>query len=255
MRLAVLSDIHGNLHALQAVLADLEAAGGADQTWLLGDLVAFGPNPAECLEVIRSMPEDTTRVIQGNTDRYVVTGARPSHHKLEADKWQAFVEQMRGRDSLFQWTAEQISGEQAEYLAKLGTDLAVDAEGFGWVIGFHAIPGDDEAVLLPYNADEEFLDALLDRQGKIAFGGHTHLAMDKDLGRWRFVNPGSVGLPFDKDPRAAYALVTFEAGKAHVDLRRASYDIEAAVTALEATQHPAPAWVAERMRTASPPNN
>src|SRR5687768_3792500 len=81
MRLAVLSDIHGNLTALESVLEDLHAAGGADQVWVLGDLAAFGSRPVECIQRVQGLSEtfgkDNVRVIRGNTDRYLVTGERP----------------------------------------------------------------------------------------------------------------------------------------------------------------------------------
>ncbi|MCC7452288.1 MAG: metallophosphoesterase family protein, partial [Anaerolineae bacterium] len=69
MRLAVLSDIHGNILALEAVLRDLKQMGGADKTWVLGDLCAFGPRPAECIQMVRELAG--VSVIIGNTDRYV----------------------------------------------------------------------------------------------------------------------------------------------------------------------------------------
>jgi predicted phosphodiesterase len=253
MRLAVLSDIHGNLHALEAVLADLADAGGADQTWILGDLVAFCPDPVGCVDTIRSLPEDTTKVIQGNTDRYVTTWARPHEERATADTWDAYVQQMMGRDANFAWTAQQLNGADAEYLLKLGTDLSLYVDGFGPVVGFHAAPGDDEMVLLPYTPDDVILDSLLDQEGKLAFGGHTHKPMDRDLGDWRFVNPGSVGLPFDDDQRAAYALVTFEGAAAHVEIRRVEYDVDAVIAALEEKQHPARQFAIDRLRTAKPP--
>ncbi len=253
MRLAVLSDIHGNLAALEAVLADLQTAGGADLTWILGDLVAFGPQPAECLAVIRALPAERTKVIRGNTDRYVTTGARPHAERPTAATWAAHVRQMMGRDAAFGWTAQQLDGEAAEYLDRLGTDLALDVPGYGPVVGFHAGPGDDEMVLLPYTPDDLLLDALLDREGRLAFGGHTHRSMDRDLGTWRFVNPGSVGMPFDGDQRASYALVTFADGAANVDIRRVAYDVEATIAALQASSSPARDFTIERLRRAGPP--
>jgi predicted phosphodiesterase len=253
MKLAVLSDIHGNLLALEAVLADLAAAGGADLTWILGDLVAFGPEPIACLNAIRALPADTTRVIQGNTDRYVTTWARPNAERPTAETWVPYVRQMMARDANFAWTSRQLSGQDAEYLLKLGTDLSVEAKGYGWVVGFHAGPGDDEMVLLPYTPDHIILDVLMDREGRLAFGGHTHKPMDRDLGTWRFVNPGSVGLPFDGDQRAAYALVTFEDGQAQVDIRRVAYDVEGTIAALEACDNPGKGFAMDRLRTAGPP--
>lgn len=254
MRLAVLSDIHGNLAALEAVLADLEAAGGADLTWVLGDLVAFGPQPGECLAALRALPEDTTRIIQGNTDRYVTTWARPHAEQPTAENWQDYVAMMMERDVNFAWTSQHITGEEAEYLMKLGTDLTTQVEGYGQIVGFHAGPGDDEMVLLPYTPDDVILDALLDREGRLAFGGHTHKPMDRDMEGWRFVNPGSVGMPFDGDDRASYALVTFESNSATVEIRRVSYDVQATIAALEAGDNPANGWAIRSLKNPGPPH-
>lgn len=254
MRLAVLSDIHGNLAALEAVLADLEAAGGADLTWILGDLVAFGPEPRGCLAAIRALPEETTRVIQGNTDRYVTTWARPHAERPTAENWQDYITMMVERDANFAWTSRQLSGEEAEYLLKLGTDLTEKVDGYGQIVGFHAGPGDDEMVLLPYTHDDVILDALLDREGRLAFGGHTHKPMDRDMETWRFVNPGSVGLPFDGDERASYALVTIEGDTVTVDIRRVAYDVNATVAALEAGDNPSSGWAIERLKNPGPPH-
>lgn len=253
MRLAVLSDIHGNRHALDAALADLDAVGGADLVWILGDLAAFGPDPVGCIERIRELPEETTRVIQGNTDRYLYSGARPAWGAPDEAAWRDIMARLRERDLNFGWTTQRLDWEHAEYLLKLPTDLDVEVTAFGWVIGFHAAPGDDELVLLPDTDDEEVLDALLIREGRLAFGGHTHRPMDRDLGAWRMVNPGAVGLPFDGDPRAAYALATFEAGDVQIDIRRVEYDVEAVIAALHEGDHPAVDWVAARLRDASPP--
>src|SRR4051812_15315475 len=95
-RLAVLSDIHGNLLALEAVLHDLEQLGGADKIWILGDLCAFGPRPVEVLDKINELKD--ARVISGNTDRYLVTGQRPKLNtpKDEAE-WQLAQNMMRER--------------------------------------------------------------------------------------------------------------------------------------------------------------
>src|SRR5215468_12577089 len=97
MRLAILSDIHGNLLALQAVLDDLKQAGGADKTWVLGDLCAFGPRPAECIQILRELKE--AEIIGGNTDRYVITGQLPRWRgdakPKDDEQWRAVPFQMR----------------------------------------------------------------------------------------------------------------------------------------------------------------
>jgi predicted phosphodiesterase len=235
LRLAVLSDIHGNLLALQAALADLKEAGGADVTWVLGDLCAFGPRPVECLEMIVNIPN--VKVISGNTDRYLVTGARPVERPKDEAEWRDLPEKLRLREADFSWTVAQLSFADYEYLTKLRHELSLEAPGYGWMIGYHGSPGDDERFLLPDTPVEEALDQMLDREGRLGFGGHTHIPMDRDLGTWRLVNVGSVGMPRDIT-RACYGLVTFEDGQANVDLRQVEYDLQAVAQDMQQQDHP-----------------
>jgi predicted phosphodiesterase len=235
LRLAVLSDIHGNLIALEAVLADLKQAGGADKTWVLGDLCAFGPRPVECLQMIRDIPN--AKVISGNTDRYLVTGQRPTVEPKDEAQWKEQPEQLRQREADFSWTVSKLGFADYEYLTKLRHELSLEAPGYGWVIGYHGAPGDDERMLYPDTPTEEVLDQMLDCEGRLGFGGHTHMPMDRDLGAWRVVNVGSVGMPQDLN-RACYALVTFEDGIATVDLRHIEYDLMAAARDMQQQDHP-----------------
>ena len=248
MRLAVLSDIHGNLDALEAVLADLDAAGGADKVWVLGDLAAFGPEPTGAVARVRAMPE--VEVICGNTDRYLTTGRRPHMPVADESAWGRMPAALAARDGGFAWTVGQLDFAAYEYLRKLPPELSLEVERFGWVIGFHAVPGDDETPRPPETPDDTLLDDLLDRQGKVALCGHTHLPMDRELGNWRWINVGSVGLPFDGDARACYALLHFEGAGLRVEHRRAAYDVGAVIDKLVA---PNKEWVANLLRTARPP--
>lgn len=250
MRLVVISDIHGNYAALEAVLKDIATQGEPDFYWVLGDLVAFGHDPVACLQAVRHLPEDKTKVIRGNTDRELIRGQRSKLPRPTEENWQQFPAMVEGRNQNYQWTLEKLSWEDAEYLLKLKTEMAMEVAGYGWVIGFHAIPGDDEQILLPDTPASDVLDALMDREGRLAFGGHTHRPMDRDLGDWRMVNPGSVGLPLDGDQRASYASVTFSGGTATVDIRRVEYDVQAVIADLEAKQHPAKDWIITRLEKA-----
>jgi predicted phosphodiesterase len=248
MRLAVLSDIHGNLTALQAVLADLQSQGSMDHTWVLGDLAAFGPDPAGCIQAVQEIPN--VKAIQGNTERYLVTGARPTHRVPDEAAWSDLKNGILPRDLSYAWTTSQLDWSQAEYLLKLRHHLSLEAPGYGWVVAFHAIPGNDEVGISPDTPDYQVRDALLDVEGSLALGGHTHLPLDRDLGDWRVVNPGSVGFPADGDTRAAYAILTFENGAVSVDQRRVPYDIEAVVARYAEVGHPAPDQYIRRLRTA-----
>ncbi len=239
MRLAVLSDIHGNRLALEAVLRDLKQCGGADKTWVLGDLCAFGPRPVECLHLIRDLPG--TEVIRGNTDRYLVTGERPTLRPKDESDWQTIPDRLRQRDANFNWTVSRLAFADYEYLAKLHHEVSLDVPGYGRVIGYHGVPGDDERGLFADTPADEVLDQMLDREGRIGFGGHTHIAMDRDLGRWRVVNVGSVGLS-KNTTQACYALATFEAGSVTVDLRRVEYDLPAVEKDMQQQDHPGLTW-------------
>lgn len=259
MRLAVLSDIHGNLAAFEAALADLEAQGGADRTWFLGDFAAFGPRPAECVQrvkaLIDSVKDDeqkkgTIRAIHGNTDRYLIYGLRsksPAAKDAESlDKLRTNIHNMNRR---LEWCLSQLSFAEYEFLAQLGDETDVCVDGYGCVIGYHGTPGDDESTALsPETSEEEALDALLDREGRLGIGGHIHRQMDRQIGRWRVVNVGSVGFPFDAHGVAQYGLFTFADGAVGVDLRAVPYDIEAAIADSRAQGNPATDFMSAILR-------
>jgi predicted phosphodiesterase len=244
MRLAVLSDIHGNAAALEAVLADLHQHGGADKHWILGDLCAFGPRPRECLDIIRGLKN--TDVIGGNTDRYLVTGERPRHRVESESGFATLASEMVERETNFSWTLSVLSFKDYEYLSKLRPELDVHVPGYGWVVGFHGAPGSDERQLLPDTPDEELLDQMLDRDGRLGFGGHTHIPMDRSVGAWRVVNVGSVGMPRG-DQRACYALATFDKDSVTIALRQVVYDVSAVVEDIK-SKHAAWQWFAGRIQ-------
>ncbi len=255
MRIALLSDIHGNWHALKAVLADLSTAGEMDYIWCLGDLAAFGGRPAECIRRVRELEEqygkDKCKVLGGNTDRYLVTGERfPQRPAKDAEAFARLARDWTTRDAILNWNLQQLLWDDYQYLASIiGKETWVYADNYGGIIGYHAIPGDDEAMnLRPDSPDEEARDALLDRQGRMGIGGHTHLPMDRDLGRWRAINPGSVGLSFTQKGKAEWGIVTIDRGEAHVELRAIPYDVEAAIADLAASDYPYVEWAATRLR-------
>lgn len=254
MRLAVFSDIHGNLSGLEAVLADIEAQGGADVTWCLGDLAAFGPQPAACIRRIKALAEANEgkdfKVIGGNTDRYMVNGERPRFPsakdeeslKKTLSEWQHF-------NAALLWGVEQLSFDDYTFLKQIrGRELSHKVEGYGWVIGYHAVPGNDEGYLTPETPADEARDLLLDREGRLALGGHIHRQFDRDLGHWRAINVGSVGMPFDVRGQAGWAMLTFENGTVEVELRRVPFDVEAVIREFEAVGYPCSEWSAKRLR-------
>lgn len=253
MRLAVLSDIHGNLTALESVLEDLNAVGSVDQVWVLGDLAAFGSRPLECIQRVQGLSEtfgkDNVRVIRGNTDRYLVTGERPRTEptKEEAD-FKNPARHFQDRDSALNWGVNQLNFAEYDYLRQLHGETHLTVPDYGIVLGYHGTPGDDEGDLRPETPDESARDAVLDREGRLGIGAHIHLQMDRDVRGWRLVNIGSVGMSFDNPGFAQWGLFTFENGDVHVDLRNLPYDVEAAVRDLEAQGYPTLEYAANRLR-------
>lgn len=264
MRLAVLSDIHGNLVALEAVLADLEALGGADVTWVLGDLAAFGPRPVECIRRIKAMADAAKeaaekdpsqsgklRVISGNTDRYLVTGTRPRIKPAEnEEEMRAAFQNSADVNARINWTTAQMSYEDYDFMRKLGGECDLSVPGYGHVIGYHAVPGDDEPIITPDMPDHQIADTLLDREGRLGIYGHIHKQWDRQLtiGGWRVVNVGSIGLSFDMPGKAQWGLFTFENGGVTVDLRAIPYDVEAVIADFSAVNYPTPEWAANILR-------
>lgn len=254
MRLAVFADIHGNLPALQAVLRDMRSCGPFDKIWCLGDLAALGGQPQECIEALMELRdqagEDKFKIIGGNTDRYLATGARPpiAGPNDEAG-FDAYRAQVRSSNAIYAWNLARLSWAGFTLLGDvLGRETKLRLADYGSVIGFHAIPGDDESVALrPDSPEEEAADALLDRQGRLALCGHTHLALDRRLGNWRVINPGSVGLSFGNPGLAEWAALQWRAGVLTLDLRRVPYDVAATLSAWDKLGYPEIDWIAARL--------
>ena len=249
MRLAVLSDVHGNLPALEAVLADIQVQGAPDVTWVLGDMVAFCPWPAETLARLRALPG--VSFLQGNTDRYVVTGRRPRMPQVDAPEgWPRWALHLSQRDANFRWTVERLSYADYRFLHDLGDRLAMDVPRYGRVVAVHATPGDDETNLYPDAPDEEVATCLAGLDARLMLYGHTHRPLDRAVGDVRLVNDGSVGLPLDGDPRPAYALLDFVGSECRVTIRRVAYDRNLVLDELARLDHPAMAWVSHILQEA-----
>lgn len=255
MKLAVFSDVHGNLTALEVVKADIEAH-QPDLIWCLGDLASHGTRPAECIHTIQAWREafgkDKFMVIGGNTDRYLVTGERfKTSPTTDESQFSKLLPMRLEYDSIFNWCFSKLSWDDYQFLAKrLGREVAHYVEGFGWIIGYHAVPGDDEKFITPDTPDEEVADFLLDREGKLAIGAHIHRQMNRQIGRWQVVNCGSVGLSFDMIGKAQWGLFTFADGGVDIQLKALDYDVDSVLEDAQALGYPAVDWLAKRLRSA-----
>lgn len=212
-RVAVLSDIHGVLPALEAVLAEPEVA-AAERIVLTGDISA-GPQPAEVLDLLRAQG-DRVVWVSGNADRELVEYRRGERDEIP--------------DPIASFAAEQLTEEQVEFLAGLATSLTLPIHGLGKVLFCHATPRDDEEVVLVDSRLDRWADVFegLDESVRTVVCGHTHMPYVRLAHGRLVVNPGSVGMPYGR-AGAHWCLLGPGA-----DLRVTSYDIPAAVDRLVA---------------------
>lgn len=221
MRTAVLFDVHGNLAALDAVLAEVDAE-GVDAYAVGGDLALFGPEPAACVDRLRALPG--ALFVQGNTDRYLGDLREEEH---------------------VQFFAGLLGEERLAWLRELPTRFELSAHD---ALVVHATPRGDEEQLRPETPDDAVATMLEGEAAHLIVGGHVHLQFLRPVGARVWLNPGSVGLPFDGDQRAAWAIL-HEGG---IDLRRTAYDVDGVVAAVEASGSPVAETVARRLREAAP---
>ncbi len=223
VRTAVLYDVHGNLPALEAVLAEVEAE-AIEQILLGGDYALNGPDPAACVDRLRALADDAW-TLQGNTDRWIVEGKD---------------------DDGVRWTAERLGPTRVAWLASLPTRIDLPR---GATIAVHATPRSDEELLYPDTPEGEVRAMLEAVAGRLLLCGHTHVQYRRAVEAWTVVNPGSVGLPDDGDVRAAWAILD----GSEVELRRTAYPIEETVRRMEASGSPVTRRSVVRFRTAHDP--
>ncbi len=241
--LAVLSDIHGNSLALRAVLADMDAQGGADHVIVLGDLAVFGPDPTGVLELLRE--REPVFYVRGNTDRYLVEGQYPGGPGSQS--WESQVL------ASFPWTVRQLGEAGLQFLADLPPQQLLRLDEEHAILAVHGSPRGDEEGIHPDTPDAKLASMLSGRPYTLLLCAHTHLPLDRMVAGRRVVNVGSVGLPFDGDPSASYALIRLEPGGGYrVEFRRVTYDVEAVVSQLFVVNHPTANVGAYNLRTARP---
>lgn len=248
MRVALLSDIHGNSIALDAVLCDIEQSGGVDEYWALGDLVALGPDPVGVVERLDALP--TVSVLRGNTDRYVATGERPAPSVAEAIADPSLVSVIAEVAGSFGWTAGYMQAAGLSgWLEALPLQLRrtlPDGTPPRLRCTPHRSPTTGRASI---HATDAAQAALLAGCGAdIVFAGHTHRPVDRQVGPIRAVNLGSVSNPIAPDLRASYVILDADTGGYRVEHRRVDYDRAAVISAVEQLNHPGRGYVIRHHR-------
>ena len=226
MRVAALYDIHGNLPALEAVLAEVRRT-GVDLVVIGGDVLP-GPMPRETLDALLDL-EIPTRFIVGNGEAAVLAekaGAEPNLPETV-------------RETL-RWTAGQLLPAHELWLADWPRTLRVEIPGLGKVLFCHATPRSDTEIFTRLTPDDRILPAFAGIDAALVVCGHTHMQFDRTVGTLRVVNAGSVGMPFGR-PGADWLLLG-----PGVELRHTAYDLQRAAARIRATSYPEAKEFADR---------
>jgi predicted phosphodiesterase len=218
-RVAALYDVEGNLPALEAVLEQVDRE-RPDAIVVGGDMVT-GAMPSETLKRLRGL--EGAHFLRGNADRTVVEvsrGERPQG--LPDDVVDALA-----------WTAGRLSDEEISFLAGLPQTIVLDVDGLGAVCFCHATPRDDNELFTELTPEDAVAELLAGTTETTVLCGHTHMQFDRRVRRWRVVNAGSVGVPWDEGPEPRWALLGPD-----VSFRRTQMDQERAAEKIRATGWP-----------------
>jgi putative phosphoesterase len=238
MKIAFISDIHGNAIALETVLEDVKKK-KVDQIYVLGDLCYRGPEPKRVLELIRSLQAE---VIKGNADEWVVRGVQ----KGEVPD-QAFNIMNQERE----WTVSQLDPSDIEYLKQLPTEKHFQVNGIS-IHAFHATPDSLFDIVLPHTEDDVIQTKLMSsRESDIYVYAHIHKPYIRYINGKIVMNIGSVGLPFDGVPKASYAIVEIEEGNVRTSIERVHVEIEKVVEQYKEVNYPNAEMMIQIVRNAS----
>ena len=237
MKYALISDIHANLPALKAVLADIEARRGIDATYHLGDLVGYAPWPNETVELLR---QRRIAGISGNYDSTVATDYKHCGCKYE-DPRQEELSHVS-----YAWTREHTNAASKRFLGEL--PFRIDLRPLGGhvngptVILVHGTPTLNTLYWTEDRPDSfctKMADVAGAKSGDVIAFGHTHLPFHRQVDGIHFVNTGSVGRPKDGDWRAGYVLLEIGGDAPSVEFVRVEYDVKKAAAAIRASALPA----------------
>ncbi len=228
MRIAIFSDIHGNLHALEAVLADIDRE-TPDRVYCLGDLVGYGAYPNEVIEAIRARGIPT---IMGNYDDGV------GFDKDECGCAYTTPESRALGDRSLRWTQEHVIPENKEFLRSLLPSIRFSVEGRE-ILLVHGSPRKINEYVYEDRPLPNLERIAKSAEADVLVFGHTHLPYTREVAGVLLVNDGSVGKPKDGDVRAGYVVLDVIDSEAKVEFRRVPYDVPAAAAAVRESGLPA----------------
>lgn len=235
MRTAIVSDIHGNAVAFDAVLSDL-ALKDIDQVICLGDAIQGGPEPRRVVTMLRDLGCPT---VMGNADAWLLTGVETGSENISPER--------RVRlDTMRAWALESLSADDKAFIESFSPSVIIEAGGVS-LLGFHGTPDSFDELLLPNDPQERFESVLSPYLPALMCGGHTHVQFIRRMRDGFFFNPGSVGVTYNHDqdessfrlnPWAEYAVLSVENGHPSLEFRRVAIDVDAVLNAYETSGAP-----------------
>ncbi len=226
MKIAILSDIHGNLIALNAVMDDI-ARNNCDKTFFLGDYVLAGPEPAPTLDYCMHLNTyDNIEMIQGNTDKMIVEYSDELCESLRENGAPIMANALKEDASI-------LNDSQKEFLKNLPEQKLVEVDGFK-ILLVHGSPRKNNEDILPDTPPKEVEEMVKDTEATIILCGHTHIPCGfQTTTRKTVINVGSVGRPFTEQPKSCYLLLSIEDGKLRIEHKFVRYDNQKSADVLE----------------------
>jgi putative phosphoesterase len=241
-RVAVLSDVHGNLAALEAVAAEIRRE-KPDAVLVAGDLVLNGPDPNGCVDALRHLESEGALIVSGNTDIAVgdfdYGAAFPQYQDGVPETITAAVE----------WAHDELGDDQLAWLRRLPSERRIRADGDVLVLVVHASPGSQTRGFDQSLEPNVIYERAAATDARVICVGHTHLPEVRDLGFKVIVNDGSAGYVFDGDPTATWAMVTVSDGQIDAAIRRTPFDALSVANAISARGLPGDVYRAATVRT------
>lgn len=224
MRVAVISDMHGNDLAFEAVEADIQNQ-SIDRIVCLGDAVQGGPQPAEVVQRLRRL---NCPVVMGNADAWLISGEETGDEGIPPER-------LKKMGEVRNWSLSQLTEEDRAFISNFQPTVTIQLKDGTDLLCFHGSPTSFDDVILPVAPEEEFQKFLGSYTGHILTGGHTHAQQIRRIGKHFFFNPGSVGFAyshhqpdedFHADPWAEYAILSIANGQVSLEFRRVPFDPE-----------------------------
>ena len=241
-RIAVLSDIHGNLPALEAVAAEIRRE-KPDAVLIAGDLVLNGPDPNGCVDALRLLESEGALIVSGNTDIAVgdfdYGSAYPHYQDGVPDVITAAAE----------WAHDELGDDQLDWLCRLPAERRMRADGDTLILVVHASPGSQTRGFDQALDNNVIFERAAATDARVICVGHTHLPEVRDLGFKVIVNDGSCGYVFDGEPTASWAMVTIANGTVDAVIRRTAFDALSVANAISARGLPGDVYRAATVRT------